>query len=565
MKTIYEESTKWSIICPECRLSCILNINYEKVRIEGKCILNHTFNFSFSEFWDKIFIYFKITINHKYFCNSCFSKLNNSIIFICNNCNNLFCNNCINIHSNEENNKNYSIFKYNELFCLNHNIRYNYFCENCNIKICEKCIKDNIHYKHSFKSFIDIKPNRKERDNIIIKLNNFDIKLNHLLDLCHWNSDKYNWIYIMKKLNQTILKNFNYSILDYYNYLNYNYYLNYINIILNIDNQKIIDYINTGKESEINKILPIQINNNNIIDKNKISPIKNDPRINYSEMIYIKDNIFWGIFFKFIEIYEFDGHSFKYITTMNPTNNFGIEFVKKLDFSGNIVFKERKTRDLYFIKYNESSKRKCDLSLIMNKKGVIKDVIDNKNGNIIIANTKKESILKICRKTNIFNYLTIHININKLYNISNLLFLASGDYNNIIFETENYTIIKKIMTGEYIGNIKDEFFVLKDNNSLYLYSLKFFELFHIINTDNIITEKIINNYLFQVYKEDSNKLKIVKKGLNYKKGIFDDCEILEKNLKGEEEIKLLNIGNQFLALIQNTNGNKFIFISLIKI
>ena len=218
MKTIYEESTKWSIICPECRLSCILNINYEKVRIEGKCILNHTFNFSFSEFWDKMFDYFKITINHKYFCNSCFSKLNNSIIFICNNCNNLFCNNCINIHSNEENNKNYSIFKYNELFCLNHNIRYNYFCENCNIKICEQCIKDNIHYKHSFKSFIDIKPNRKERDNIIIRLNNFETKLNHLCGLCNWNSDKYKWIYIMEKLNQTILKNFNYSILDYYKY-----------------------------------------------------------------------------------------------------------------------------------------------------------------------------------------------------------------------------------------------------------------------------------------------------------------------------------------------------------
>jgi len=353
--------------------------------------------------------------------------------------------------------------------------------------------------------------------------------------------------------------------LYYYNYLNYNYYLNYINKILNIDNQKIIDYINTGKESEINKILPIQINNNNIIDKNKISPIKNDPRINYSEMIYIKDNIFWGIFFKFIEIYEFDGHSFKYITTMNPTNNFGIEFVKKLDFSGNIVFKERKTRDLYFIKYNESSKRKCDLSLIMNKKGSINDIIDNMNGNIVIATNKKRE-LRICQKTNNYYYLTIRLHINKLYNISNLLFLASGDYNNIIFETENYAIIKKIMTGEYIGNIKDEFFVLKDNNSLYLYSLKFFELFHIINTHNIITEKIINNYLFQVYKDDRNKLKIVKKELDYKKGIFDDCEILEKNFKGEEQIKLLNIGNQFLALIQNTNEDNFIFkFSLIKI
>ena len=294
---------------------------------------------------------------------------------------------------------------------------------------------------------------------------------------------------------------------------------------------------------------------------------KLSPKINYSKMIYIKDNIFWGIFSEFIKIYKFDGHSFKYITTMSPTNNpsDGIEFVKKLDFSGNIVFKERNTRDLYFIKYNENSKKKCDLLLIMNKKGNIKDIIDNKNGNIIIAITKKKGILKICKKTNIFNYLAIHIQINKLYNISNLLFLASGDYDNIIFETENYTIIKTIMTGEYIGNIKDKFVVLKDNNSLYLYSLKFFELFHIINTDNIITEKIINNYLFQVYKEDSNKLKIVKKGLNYKKGIFDDCEILEKNLKGEEEIKLLNIGNQFLALIQNTNGNKFIFISLIKI
>ncbi len=107
----------------------------------------------------------------------------------------------------------------------------------------------------------------------------------------------------------------------------------------------------------------------------------------------------------------------------------------------------------------------------------------------------------------------------------------------------------------YIDVMKDKFLCVKkeSNNNLLFIDLKYFEIVQIVsNKINFNFIKIKDNNLFEFYLENF-VLKVHKSTFDYKKGCFEEKQIIEKNINYTSDN---NYNDSFKILI--TDNNYFI-------
>ena len=168
------------------------------------------------------------------------------------------------------------------------------------MNLCEQCKKSHIgHYIKSFSIH-----NKKERKLYKLKISEYDIKLQQIIDdikeIGIYNSRYFimkNYLNSLLFINENLLKDFNYGILDYYNYSNFYYLYNYIQKLLDFDRTRLINYIIEDKYNfEIDEINLNEEFTNEIINElscKKEKEIENSlALINYNKIFYIKDNLF---------------------------------------------------------------------------------------------------------------------------------------------------------------------------------------------------------------------------------------------------------------------------------
>ena len=504
---LYEESKKSSGKCPCCNDTCkfIIQFNNNRIIIEcksGKKIISTLENIP------NIIQKAKYTI---YYCSNCKKELYfDSDNFKCNNCNNLYCEKCSDNHF-KNNNHIRNIFIYSNWNCSYHNLEKNYFCDKCKMNLCEQCKKSHIgHYIKSFSIH-----NKKERKLYKLKISEYDIKLQQIIDdikeIGIYNSRYFimkNYLNSLLFINENLLKDFNYGILDYYNYSNFYYLYNYIQKLLDFDRTRLINYIIEDKYNfEIDEINLNEEFTNEIINElscKKEKEIENSlALINYNKIFYIKDNLFLCLYNNKWGIFEYKDNSFHLLNDLflyYPLVE--IVKVKKFDYSDKIyickkgfskifkryiydyeVYEYDKIRKNFLMK-NDYLKKKEELERKLEMPywkftDYIKDIIDNKNGKIVISFLPSHDEGKTIKKYK--NIMILKWGYDILYNFDKNHFLArkyvyefsSNDKTVIdIFDSNNHNIIKTITsdnTLNYYGKIKDNLiFIEYTSNKVFL-------------------------------------------------------------------------------------------------
>lgn len=422
MELNYKDTTRYIFKCPFCNIRVpkfIIDFNKCNISIECRCDYKKQ-----SIGLESVSKIIEKTKYSKFFCKNCKNILNFDFDnYICNDCNTLLCNNCSDNHFKNNNHVNKSIFNYYNVYCSKHNLKKNFFCDKCGDVFCEKCKIS--HIGHSIKSFTI--PNQKQREFYRLNMDEYSNKITKLMNDIK-NLGLFNeHYYIMNKylkclliINELLLKKFNYEYLDYYNYLCFNYCYNYIELLLKNDNTKIINYI---KDEEYNFDID-EINlKEKLNDKSQYlcefldvkNPLDFCP-IQYENLFHYTDNLFFDKLN--YDIYEYKDGYFNLIKKSHfRLDYWGQLSFKQFDFSDKFVLWNRKL--ISIVEYDKRSKNfnvnhlyDKDMYSKLNSSVYFSDIIDNKNGNIIIALDRK--IKK--KKYKIFQNM-IFLTYDSLYNI----------------------------------------------------------------------------------------------------------------------------------------------------
>ena len=570
MEISYYKGLKYSTKCPDCYGVIKFKINTKDFNISGECMNNHKFiNMPIKEFENCI----KKTNSSYTKCNRCYYLFNNqSNSFLCENCNQIFCNNCINIHSKAKKHlirSNY-IKKYKQ--CKLHNRQYTYFCENCKINLCDKCKEAHLYPNHIIKSFTDILPSIKEIESNNEVTNKYNEKINKIIkeiEICKNDVlERYNKItgflnFLNNNINEKLLKQFNFSFFDYYNYENFKYCNNFINKDIFLQNNNYINYLINGKNADENKS---DNNNKDKIDK-EIVENKEIYNIKYfSSLIYYKDNFFMDIGgLKNIILYEFTKHSFKYITEYKLTDLGDVHSIKVAKYNNDILINFDKKKNIKILKYNSEdktfslSKNDIKAKKSINDKKFI-DYIEDNDNRIITTDSTGISIWKKHKKQLYVKTKIINGIYSNLFNVTENIICAQSQIYSINFFKDNLQLIENTNINEpftYIDVMKDKFLCVKkeSNNNLLFIDLKYFEIVQIIsNKTNFNVIKFKDNNLFELYLENF-VLKVHKSTFDYKKGCFEEKQIIEKNINYTSDNNY-NYNDSFKILI--TDNNYFI-------
>ena len=171
-----ENNYNYSAKCSNCPSSLKFNIDKNKLIINAECKNRHIFEDIIpSQLVDLI----KNTYYFKNYCYKCQSIINeDNRNFICLDCDKLFCNNCINKLNKEKGHKNI-IFNNNYRFCKLHYINNTFFCENCKRYLCQEC--KNLHESHKIQFFFDNIPNKKNKNVINSRIDEYIKKIEKLI------------------------------------------------------------------------------------------------------------------------------------------------------------------------------------------------------------------------------------------------------------------------------------------------------------------------------------------------------------------------------------------------
>ena len=187
-------------------------------------------------------------------------------------------------------------------------------------------------------------------------------------------------------INNLFLNNFDFSYSNIYHHENFYYFYDYINKELTYNIERYKHYIIFGifEKNLLHLSKNIHISKNEIIQNNKI--VHNEPFsiLDYTQLVYFKENIFLILTKGNINFLEFKEFSFHLIFTYE---------IKEIDFSpkiqigeyNNTFFLMYEYGSVYFFDYNIIEK-KINLKKYINK-GWNKffDIIDQKNGDIIMT------------------------------------------------------------------------------------------------------------------------------------------------------------------------------------
>jgi hypothetical protein len=575
------DNSKYTPKCPNCSEIIKFKINPKNFTVSYKCPKGHNKqNIPVRIFNEK---YIKSSQIYKNNCSNCFHFLeDNNTNYKCEICNKLYCFSCINAHERKtkHNSKNIFICKYQ--LCKAHNQKFSLFCETCKNKICLKC--KSTHNNHIIKSFIDIIPDKKTQDSLKSKVNDFESSINKIIDNISTIKNevikRYNklneYFRCLKNINEKLLINFNTSCYDYYNYENYNYLLKNLNdekIILN--ESKYVDYLLSQEEIKENKLNKKDIKFG--VDNNYIE--------SYSNLNYLKENIFYSYENYCLKLFEFKDFSFNTLLTYDLKKYF-IREVHPAKYS-QFFFLEYHYRNLKFLEYDLLKKTFSISQNMINYHAYysrIEKCFDLKDGSILVHENDKIDIWRQESKLNNNSLIdkknakkkvkeTIEKEFKIIKTIPNVccsinlilpdLFCFQDKHQNIIFHnTSDFSCDKIIQYNHkisFLGVINNESLIFNEYyniNSIIIINLKYLEIISKIMMDfkneNLIVRE---NYLMNFYIE-SNKLKIIK--MKFDK-FFEDKEIVTEKNCLEKISRIIKTDIGYLVLC---NRSSISFINL---
>ena len=582
MEVFYVENTKYITKCPECSEIVGFKINYENFTVSVECKNNHNKeNLSYNDFEDN---YIKSSQIYKSNCQSCYKLLNdNNINYKCQICNKLFCSNCINNHINENNH--YFVINFIQQYkiCDKHNEKLSFLCQNCKKYICNKC--KSSHKKHSFKSIIDIIPNKTTTDSISNNFDEYSKKINEIsLSIKNYKNEIDRrfleidgFFRFLININNYLLINFNYNYYDYYNYENFNYLINLINdkSVLDFDRYKNYLFMTHDKDKKEDEEIKKDIEEKNIEKsrKEKFNEYKNRRREkemdytfiqNLNKLEYLKDNVFYVFDKTFIKFFQFENFSFNSILKFD-LDKYRIYNIEPSKYSNTILLNFEFKKNVKILEYDLDQKTIKILKKDIKEQRIgypkhFYKCIDNKNGNILTQDNLGCNIWKKDEDDFYIKYKTIYNANLSLLNINEYLFcFQDNNYNLYFYDTEEYEC-NKIINLSYkvnlIGIINDEIIVfnLSFGNLIFLVDIKFLEIVQTIDNGKFINSmKVKDNYLITFQMEKDNTLIISKKEFDMTERNFKSAEIIEKNSKLNSFSKILILNHDYVAILNYNN------------
>ena len=571
MELFYVENTKYIAKCPECSEIVKFEINYENFYISVECKNGHNKNnLPYEEFEQN---YIKPSQIYTCNCYNCFKLINDeNINYKCQNCDKLFCADCINVHMQKTKHNSKTRFYHQYQLCQKHNQKYSLFCEVCKLNICNKC-KIN-HKNHSFKSILEIFPNKAKQHSIGTIIEEFDNKINKVTSIIlNYKNEidkryrKINgFLLFLKNINRNLLNNFNYNYYDYYNFENFNYLYDSINKEHIFNTERYKDYLfmkEIEKNFEEKEVLNKSIDSEDLKKKTE-SGLDIDYIQNLGKLQYLKENIFFDYERNLIKFFEFKNFSFKLIFFYN-LKKFRINNVQAAKYSNTILLNFELKKNIKFLEYDLSKK------IIKLSKKEVKDqrigypkhfykCLDNKNGNILTHDNNGIIIWKSDNKNNYNKIKTINIASQSLYDINESLFcFQDNDYNIYFYDSINYEcnqIISYNKKINLIGTINNEQIVFNNSysNIIFVVDIKNLEIVQIIENDKYFANiKIKENNLLAFTMEKCNEIKIIKKIFNLKEKCFTGTEIIEKPLKLNNILNILITDYDYVVILNYKN------------
>ena len=544
----YREQSKYTVKCPNCDDLLKINIDLNSFKIIGQCKKGHYFN-------DILFNNFE----KDYIKNSVLIKINNGELkpgekesnFTCHKCKKSFrctCNDKYDKTSNK--------------LCTIHDLKYDYFYNDSKIFLCQDCIKL---YQYEGEK-------EKEINNKIIEYIEKNTKLIEYIEkLKKEFEDRQNKLYqylkFLNKVNDLIIKNFNFSIIDDYNYDNFNYLLNHQKNDEILNENNFFNYMMYGKFLNNNQINEINIINNNPKINNQEEKYNKNQYVikNYNELNYFKDNIFYKLGELDINLFEYNNFSFKHLCSFQfKSSKVGSLIVSNYD---HFFYMYKNDDYLYMLDYSDENKNltiKHKINLYENYR--FKNLIETQKDHIIIKGKKRFTIWKkINDVDNDDKYVESKIikgNFDILFNINDSLFLSiqnnKEEFSKTIinfYENEKYNIIKNLMfslTFKSIHKLNNEtlVFICNKMEKFIFIDIKYLELVHIMEYQTPNYSYLISNNEFLlefVLNEDKNEMRVRK--LNVKNACFENCGIMKTRINQE-----INLTNNNLVFFTQCNA-----------
>ena len=547
----YREKSKNTIKCPKCDDLLKINIDLNNLNIIGQCKKGHYFNdILFHDFEDNCIKKTDVFKSKKgelepgekdsnYTCHKC----KKSFICTCN-----------------KNNNNKS-----DNICTIHDLNYDYFYNDSKIFLCQDCIK-LYQYEGEKEKEINNKINEYIEKNT--KLISYIERLRKEFE--DRQNKLYKYLRFLIKLNDLLLKNFNYTIIDDYNYDNLNYLLTYQKNDEILNENNIFNYIVYGKFLNNNKINENNIvNNTNMINQEEKNNKKENIINNYNKLKYFKDNIFYMHYDTDINLFEYANFSFKHLSLFKIKESYNnAECLIKSNYD-HFFYMFKNDDYLYMLDYSDENKNLYIKHKInLNQYYRFKNLIETQKEHIIIKEKRRFTIWEKQNNTDDDNnYKLIKefgASFDILYNINDSLFLSMQDNNNeksetkiYIFENEKFSIIKKfqlLQTIKSIHKLNNEtlVFINYKMNTFFFFDIKYLELVQIMGYKPFNNSCLIsnNNYLLEfVPNENEDEMRVRK--LNVKNACFENFGIMKTRINQE-----INLTNNNLVFFTQSNALK---------
>jgi len=547
MMLYYREKSKYTVICPKCDELLKINIDLNNFKIIGQCKKGHYFNdILFDNFGDD------------YIKNTDLFKSKNGEIELGEKESNYTCNKCKKSFSctcNDNNDK-----KSNKQ-CTIHDLKYDFFYDNSKIFLCQDCIKL---YQYEGEKEKEINNKISEYIEKNTKLIEYIKKLKKEFE--DRQNKLYQYLNFLNKVNNLLLKNFNFSIIDDYNYDNFNYLLNHQKNDELLNENNFFNYMMYGKFLNNNQINEINIVNNGKINNQEENYNKTQYDIkDFNELNYFKDNIFYELGELDINLFEYTNFSFKHLCSFKfESNKVGSLIISNYD---HFFYMYKNDEYLYMLDYSAENRNlniKHKIDLYDNYR--FKNLIETQKDHIIIKEKRSFTIWKKQNNAdddNIYSKIeTFEGKFDILFNLNDSLFLSIQNNNNESFKTkinfyenEKYNIIKTLLFSlifKSIHKLNNETLVLicDEMDKFIFIDIKYFELVQIMDYQPSNYSYLISNndFLLEfVLNEDKNEMKVRK--LNVKNACFENCGIMKTRINQE-----INLTNNNLVFFTQSNA-----------
>lgn len=260
-------------------------------------------------------------------------------------------------------------------------------------------------------------------------------------------------------------------------------------------------------------------------------------------MIPYKDNVLLKYHGHLIDRYEIIDSNLKFCKRYYYQQ---IDFMKQFFYKYFIYFViSPNSNDIEIVQINENKVNLLDR--IITDRGKIMDVIGDLDEDIIaIKRLNRKYSLNIYTKVEITYQLfdSIKEMYDSLYNIIPNFFLACNNYKIDVYELYNhYLELKKTIHGcfSFLGNIDNKFFVLRENNYLYIIDVIYFQIIQKIQTNSCLIA-LKDNYLLQINTISKFDVNIQISKYDLIEGYFKFYKSINKNIKSNDYLRLKYIG-----------------------